>query len=152
MHSAHASAVADVPRRWAHANTEITVRVGVGNLTRVATLHVPLPRQPPTAQAPAPALPLVLNWHGMMEDPVEEEGLTDMDRVADEHQFVVAYPKGIARAQIAKSTLPGQSTSMHTTPPFCTVHQDWGCRLCQPCRLCRGCGGEGSPGFGRASN
>ena len=43
----------------------------------------------------------------MEETDIEQENLSDMDRVADEHNFIVAYPQGIARAKIATYSLPG---------------------------------------------
>lgn len=82
---------------FSHSSTSIKVQVG--NLTRMALLHVP-------TQLSGKA-PLVVNWHGMMETPQEQQGLSDFNRVADEHGFIVVYPQGGARASIVGKGLPG---------------------------------------------
>jgi polyhydroxybutyrate depolymerase len=78
-----------------------SISVRVGNATRHAVLHLP-----PTETAAAPAA-LVLNWHGMMENPAEQQGLSNLDSVADAHGFVVVYPQGGARAKVLGHELPG---------------------------------------------
>ena len=80
--------------------SDITVRVG--NLTRHALLHVPAS----VKQSSKPA-PLVLNWHGMMETPQEQQGLSDFDRVSDAGAFILAYPQGGAKATVLGHSLPG---------------------------------------------
>lgn len=83
-------------------DTTITVRVD--NCTRSALLHLP----PSIEDRPeAASLPLVLNWHGMCESPQEQQGLSDLDRVADKFGFVVAYPQGGAKAVLFGKTLAG---------------------------------------------
>eukprot|EP01043_Picozoa_sp_COSAG02_P029836 COSAG02_NODE_1875_length_10575_cov_19.141848_3_plen_338_part_00 len=80
-----------------------TISVRVGNATRKALLHLP----PTRVTEAAPYAALVLNWHGMMETPSEQQGLSDLDSVADSHGFVVAYPQGGARATVLGHELPG---------------------------------------------
>eukprot|EP01047_Picozoa_sp_COSAG01_P055170 COSAG01_NODE_6113_length_3843_cov_5.851763_3_plen_181_part_00 len=80
------------------------IEVKVGNTTRTALLHVPTSVRRAATSTPAP---LVLNWHGMMETPQEQQGLSDMDRVADVQGFILAYPQGGARATVLGHALPG---------------------------------------------
>ena len=67
-----------------------SIEVHVGNLTRTALLRVPRRWR---ADAGGGPMPLVLNWHGMLETPQEQQGLSDFDRVSDEHGFILAYPQ-----------------------------------------------------------
>eukprot|EP00729_Bicosta_minor_P011641 gene11641-12322_t len=77
----------------------------VNNVTREALVHVPASIA--AAASRGGEFPLVMNWHGMMEQPTEQQGLSDMDRVADEHGFVVVYPKGGQAAEVLGHKLPG---------------------------------------------
>ena len=83
-----------------------TITVYVGNATRQALLHVPASLLRGGAAA-ASAAPLVVNWHGMMETPQEQQGLSDLDAVADGHDFIVVYPLGGARAKVLGHELSG---------------------------------------------
>jgi polyhydroxybutyrate depolymerase len=82
------------------------IEVKVGNATRRALLFVPASVRRAAASSSTPA-PLVLNWHGMMETPQQQEGLSDMDRVANLHGFILAYPQGGAKATVLGHGLPG---------------------------------------------
>ncbi len=42
--------------------------------------------------------PLLLNFHGFTSNPERQRRISDMDRVADERGFVVAYPQGISKS------------------------------------------------------
>jgi polyhydroxybutyrate depolymerase len=57
---------------------------------RDAILHVP------AAYDPTVGAMLVVNYHGFSSNSWEEELLTFMDTSADAHDFIVAYPDGIA--------------------------------------------------------
>lgn len=76
-----------------------TVAVLVDKTKRTALLHVP-----PNAKSP---MPLVFNWHGMALDAKEQRGLSDMDRVADQHGFAVVYPQGLVKAQVCGVNILG---------------------------------------------
>ena len=73
----------------------------VGGKQRRAHLHLP----PETSGSPG--LPLVFNWHAMMETMTQQQGLSDLDRVADQHGFAVVYPQGFAPATVLGYKLGG---------------------------------------------
>jgi polyhydroxybutyrate depolymerase len=96
-----------LPTVFASANLPITLTVD--GRTRHAILHLPPPPPPSTGAASASAeqLPLVFNWHAMMEDMGQQQGLSDLDRVADLHRFAVVYPQGFAEASVLSYKLGG---------------------------------------------
>ena len=71
--------------------------LGPGNYTRTITvggreryyqLHVP------ASYNKSKPLPLVMNFHGGAGNPMQQRRDTDMDKVADQHGFIVAYGAG----------------------------------------------------------
>ena len=70
----------------APGDTHHTIAVA-GEGVRSYDLHLPTPR-------PAGPLPLVLAFHGALSTPLVMAGETHLDRIADAHGFVVAYPAG----------------------------------------------------------
>lgn len=66
--------------------------IQVGNLRRVYHLHVP-----PSYDGTTP-LPLVLVFHGFLEDSQQMVTLTGFSQLADEKGFIVTYPESIGRA------------------------------------------------------
>jgi len=65
-----------------------TLSLAIGGRQRTVIVHVP------SGAVRGRALPLVLNMHGSGSNALEQEGLTDMDAVADADSFIVAYPQG----------------------------------------------------------
>lgn len=58
----------------------------VDGTTRTCTLHVP------PASASAKPMPLVLALHGRLGTGAGQERLSHLDKLADEHGFLLAYP------------------------------------------------------------
>ncbi len=65
------------------SSTDRTERFQVGALTRIYHLHVP-----PTYDGTTP-LPLVLVFHGTFETARQIAQVTQFNRLADQHQFIV---------------------------------------------------------------
>jgi polyhydroxybutyrate depolymerase len=72
------------------AKGERVVTVASGGLIRTALLHVP------AAYDPAKPTVLVLNFHGFSSDGAQEALVTRMSQSSDAHNFIVAYPYGVA--------------------------------------------------------
>ncbi|MFO0896247.1 MAG: PHB depolymerase family esterase [Pirellulales bacterium] len=72
-------------------NREVTLEHG--GLTRRALVHVP------PGYDPAKPTALVLAFHGGLGRADVMERQTNFDRVADKHNFIVAYPDGTGRAR-----------------------------------------------------
>ena len=98
-----------LPTIVASTSPNLPITLTVDGRTRHAILHLPPP--PPSSTAAARAsperLPLVFNWHAMMEDMGQQQGLSDLDRVADLHRFAVVYPQGFAEASVLSYKLGG---------------------------------------------
>jgi len=65
------------------------VDISFDGMPRSYLLHVPASYDGSTPT------PLVLNFHALTSTAPEQQFISDMDRVADAHRFVVAYPNGI---------------------------------------------------------
>jgi poly(3-hydroxybutyrate) depolymerase len=96
--------------RFVLSSSDQQITLTVGGHKRLATLHLP----PAAAAAAAAAagvppllLPLVFNWHAMMETKADQQGLADMDRVADAAGFAVVYPQGFSAASVVGYKLGG---------------------------------------------
>jgi polyhydroxybutyrate depolymerase len=74
------------PACTAHAVPRV-IEVQVGGTTRSALLAGP-------AALPDAPLPLVLNFHGYSDDPLQQEGFSLMSEHAPAAGYVVAYPQG----------------------------------------------------------
>ena len=68
------------------------VDISFDGSSRSYELHVPASYDGSTPT------PLTLNFHGLTSDGPGQRSFSDMDRVADAHGFVVAYPNGIANS------------------------------------------------------
>jgi polyhydroxybutyrate depolymerase len=68
---------------------DLVVGLSVAGVAREYNVHVG-----DTVDPSAPA-PLVLNFHGMNNTPALQESFSRMKGVADDHGFVVVYPKGL---------------------------------------------------------
>jgi len=94
------------------ATQDTVVTVAVDGVARTAILHLPPNRRrhyndTTHVKGGSQPIPLVLNWHAMMESPQEQQNLSDMDRVADANDFAVVYPHGLLPASLLGHNLPG---------------------------------------------
>lgn len=66
---------------------EIRLRTPDGR-TRLAVVHVP------RTYDPRIPVPLLLNFHGLLSNPSQQQGFSEMNERAEARNFIVAYPKG----------------------------------------------------------
>jgi polyhydroxybutyrate depolymerase len=81
-----ATPVACRSKWWSPGDHVVTVTSG--GLTRRSRLHVPV------AYDPRRGTPLVLNFHGVHSNGIEQELLTGMSAASEARRFIVAYPEG----------------------------------------------------------
>jgi polyhydroxybutyrate depolymerase len=75
---------------WSPGDHVVTVTSG--GVARTSRVHVPL------AYDPRKGTPLVLNFHGVHSNGIEQELLTGMSLASDARRFIVAYPEGTGGA------------------------------------------------------
>ncbi|MGH7294178.1 MAG: extracellular catalytic domain type 1 short-chain-length polyhydroxyalkanoate depolymerase [Polyangiaceae bacterium] len=68
---------------------DLTLTLTSGGYARDSLLHVP------ASYDPTKGTMLVVNYHGYTSNAAEQVTLTDMNPVADDRNFIVAYPDGI---------------------------------------------------------
>ncbi len=77
-------------------NTSVTVTGGSGDSEFVNSYNYEL--YVPSGYNGAPT-PLVVNFHGLGSNGLQQQGYTAYDQVAEEEGFIVAYPTGLPSAQ-----------------------------------------------------
>lgn len=71
---------------------ETTATIDVGNAKRTFILHVP------TGYDGKSAVPLVLDWHGLMSSGSGQRGVSGYRALSDKEGFIVAWPNGLDSA------------------------------------------------------